>query len=193
MHDIEPHFQWRDKYRAEDDAASPFYGRRYSEFTYGNRVYNYLLHPQWDAFGSETLYLKILFADYDEGYAIIELIGEWNDALHNDSMHLKREVIDRMLEAGISDFVLIMEGVLNFHSDADDYYEEWYQEVTDGGGWVALVNVLDHVRDELNDAGLDYYLHYGHYLNDLTWRPQKPHRVHEAIEGLLQTEVRRVY
>ena len=89
MHDIEPHFHWRERYRAEDDDASPFHGRVYSEFGYSNRVYNYLIHPQWDEFGAETLYLKILFVDYDDQYAIIELIGEWNDAVHNDSMHLK--------------------------------------------------------------------------------------------------------
>jgi hypothetical protein len=193
MHDIEPHFQWRDRYRAEDDSGSPFFGRQYSEFGYFNKVYNYLLHPQWDEFGSETLYLKILFVDYDERYAIIELIGEWNDALHNDSMHLKREVIDALIGEGIQDFILIMEGVLNFHSDADDYYEEWYQEVIDGGGWIAMLNVLEHVGDELRDAGLDRYLHFGDLLNGLTWRPQKPNRVHEAIEGLLQTDTRRVY
>ena len=193
MHDIEPHFQWRDRYRAEDDSASPFYGRQYSEFDYSNKVYNYLLHPQWDEFGSETLYLKILFVDYDDRYAIIELIGEWNDALHNDSMHLKREVIDYLVAEGIKDYILIMEGVLNFHSDADDYYEEWYQEVTDAGGWIAMINVLDHVADEMSSAGLDKYVHYGEVLDGLTWRPQKARRVHEAIEGLLQTERRRVY
>ena len=193
MHDIEPHFQWRDRYRAEDDSASPFYGRQYSEFDYSNKVYNYLLHPQWDEFGSETLYLKILFVDYDDRYAIIELIGEWNDALHNDSMHLKREVIDYLVAEGIKDYILIMEGVLNFHSDADDYYEEWYQEVTDAGGWIVMINVLDHVADEMSGAGLDKYVHYGPILDGLTWRPQKARRVHEAIEGLLQTERRRVY
>lgn len=193
MHDIEPHFQWRDNYRAEDDAASPFYGRRYSEFSYSNRVYNYLLHPQWDEFGSETLYLKILFVDYDERYAILELIGEWNDALHNDIMFLKREVIDYLMAEGINQYILIMEGVLNFHSDTDDYYEEWYQEITESGGWIAMLNVHDHVADEMNSSGLDHYMRYGNYLNHLTWRPQKPRRVHEAVEGLLQTTVRRVY
>lgn len=193
MHDIEPHFQWRDRYRAETDAASPFYGREYSEFGYSNRVYNYLLHPQWDEFGSETLYLKILFVDYDEHYAIIELIGEWNDVLHNDSMHLKREVIDYLVAEGITRYVLLMEGVLVFHGDADDYYEEWYHEVTEAGGWIALLNVHAHVAEELQDTQLDSYLQFGEVFNNITWRPQKPKRVYEAIEGLLQTEIRRVY
>ena len=70
MHNIEPHFQWREKYQSEKDHLSPFYGREYNEFGYENKVYNYLLHPQWDAFGSETLYLKILYANYDEAFCM---------------------------------------------------------------------------------------------------------------------------
>ncbi len=154
MHDIEPHFGWRDRYRAEDDDESPFFGRQYSEFTFPNRIYNYLLHPQWDGFGAETLYGKILHVDYDDHYAIIELIGEWNDALHNDVMHLKREVIDHLVESGITRYVLIMEGVLNFHGGDDDYYEEWYGEVAPADGWIALLNVHPHVAEELTDARL---------------------------------------
>ena len=61
------------------------------------KIYNFLLHPQWDEFGSLTLYLKVLYADYDKGFCIIELIGEWNDAIYNDIMILKREIIDLML------------------------------------------------------------------------------------------------
>jgi hypothetical protein len=76
---------------------SPFYEREYSEFEYTNQVYNYLLHPQWDEFGSSTLYLKILYVDYKEGFAIIEMIGEWNDAINNDIMFLKRDVVEGSL------------------------------------------------------------------------------------------------
>jgi hypothetical protein len=39
-----------------------------------------------------------LFADYELGYTIIELIGEWNDAIENDIMELRREVTDLMVE-----------------------------------------------------------------------------------------------
>lgn len=193
MHDIEPHFQWRETYRAEADRRSPFYGRTYSEFGYSNRVYNYLIHPQWDEFGAETLYLKLLFIDYDEGYAIIELIGEWNDAVHNDSMHLKREVIDDLVTQGITRYMMILEGVLNFHGGGDDYYEEWRQEIETAGGWVALLNVHPHVEDEMRQSQLDDHLHFGGPLNGINWRPQKPRRVYEAIEGLVQGGQRRVY
>ncbi len=193
MHDIEPHFGWREKYRAEADEYSPFYGREYSEFGYVNKVYNYLLHPQWDEFGAETLYLKQLFTDYDEHYVILEMIGEWNDAVHNDVMHLKREFLDELIGNGIRHFIIIMESVLNFHGDDTDYYEEWLEEIRDDEGWVVLLNVHGHVEEELTQTRLDDYLHFGIPFNGLTWRPQKPERIFEAIEGLLETDTRRIY
>ena len=92
MHFIEPFFRWRGEYIASEDAQSPFYGREYSEFEFQHRVYNYLIHPQWDEFGSTTLYLKIIYVDYDQGACAIEFIGEWNDAIENDIMMLKSNV-----------------------------------------------------------------------------------------------------
>ena len=61
-----------------------------------------------------TLYLKVLYADYLRGFAIIEFIGEWNDCLYNDIMYLKRELIDDMIRNGIHHFILIGENILNF-------------------------------------------------------------------------------
>jgi len=133
MHDIEPYYHWRDHYVASEDDMSPFYGREYNEFQYTNRIYNYFIHPQWDDFGSPTLYMKILYADYEDGYAIIELIGEWNDCLQNDIMLLKREIADYLYEVGIKKYVLICENVLNFHGSDEGYYEEWQQDVTEDG------------------------------------------------------------
>ena len=129
MHEIEPYYKWRDDYIASEDEYSPFYATEYNEFEFDKQIYNYLLHPQWDSFGSNTLYLKVLFVDYDRNYAIIEFIGEWNDAINNDIMLMKRELIDLMVDNGINKFVLIGENVLNFHSSDDCYYEEWFQEV----------------------------------------------------------------
>jgi len=69
MHDIEPHYNWRDHYIASEDHRSPFFQRVYNEFQFSQKVYNYYIHPQWDNFGSQTLYLKILFVDYEMGYS----------------------------------------------------------------------------------------------------------------------------
>ena len=94
MHEIEPYYNWRHLYIADEDEKSPFFGRTYSEFEFTQTVYNYYIHPQWDDFGSQTLYLKILFADYDLGFCIIEFIGEWNDAIENDIDDSYLDIID---------------------------------------------------------------------------------------------------
>jgi hypothetical protein len=193
MHEIEPFFRWRDEYRSDRDPQSPFYGRTYNEMQYTQTIYNHYIHPQWDYFGSETLYAKILYADYGEGYAIIELLGEWNDAINNDIMHLKRELADAMTGEGITRYILICENVLNFHSDDDSYYEEWYDDLRDEGGWVVLLNLQDHVAEEMQTVRIDNYFHLGELYNHINWRPHKPERIFEAIEGLVQQGEKRIY
>ena len=194
MHEIEPHFRWRDQYIASEDQRSPFFRRRYSEFDYTHSLYNFYLHPQWDDFGSSTLYGKILFTDYDEGYTLIELIGEWNDTLHNDVMYLKRNIVDVLVNQGISRFVFFCENVLNFHaSPDDDYYAEWAEEISDRAGWVVLLNTRPHVEEELEESRLDTYLHFGEHFNDVNWRAHKPALVLFMVETLLQTEEKRLH
>ncbi len=129
MQDIEPYENWRYLYASEDDERSPFFGVEHSEFEFTMTVYNYYIHPQWDDFGSRTLFLKILMADYVSNYVIIEMIGEWNDAIENDIMTLKRSLVDQLMKDGITKFILIAENVLNFHSSDDSYYEEWFNDV----------------------------------------------------------------
>lgn len=179
MHLVEPYYHWRNLYMAEEDEASPFYGREYSEFEFHNRVYNFLLHPQWDEFGSSTLFTKILYVDYEEHYAIMEFIGEWNDAIENDIMTLKRELIDELTAAGIQKFILIGENILNFHSSDDCYYEEWIDDLDEG--WVALINFHEHVEQEMEDAGIDQYLIMGGELDELEWRTYLPHQFYKAV------------
>ena len=188
MHDIEPYYHWRDKYIAAEDERSPFFGRIYDEFAFTRKIYNYFIHPQWDEFGSATLYLKVLYTDYEKCYAIIELMGEWNDALHNDVMFLKRDVVDDLLAEGIMHYILICENVLNFHGDDDSYYEEWYEDVSERGGWVCMLNTLPHVLDELRDTHLQGFVHFGEVYNDVNWRPQKPDLLFEALDALASGE-----
>jgi len=183
MHNIEPYFNWRHYYMAEQDRHSPFYKRTYSEFYFTHSVYDYAIHPQWDEIGSETLYLKILYADYDLKFAIIEFIGEWNDAISNDIMFIKREVIDILIDQGINKFILVGENVLNFHHDGDDYYDEWFQDVEDG--WIAAVNFQEHVLREFRDHNIDYYINFGGELDDLPWRTMEPVNVFNTVKGIL--------
>lgn len=179
MHDIEPFFNWRHLYTAEDDQRSPFFGRTYSEFEFSQTVYNYYIHPQWDEFGSRTLYLKILYADYDLHFAIIEMIGEWNDAIENDIMTLKRDIVDKLFEQGIVKFILIGENVMNFHSGDKDYYQEWFEEATDENGWMVLLNLSEAAQYDFKKRKLNHYIE----LMDIpNWRTYKPEHLFKRID-----------
>ncbi len=180
MHDIEPYYNWRHLYTAEEDEQSPFYGKEYSEFEFSNTVYNYYIHPQWDEFGSRTLYLKVLFADYDFNFAIIEMIGEWNDAVENDIMQLKRSLIDHMIARGIYKFILITENVLNFHSSEPDYYEEWYDDIKDEGGWIVSVNMPDQTQYEFHQSHIDRFIRA---IEQPHWRTFQPQHFFQLVDN----------
>lgn len=180
MHKIEPYYRWRNYYISSEDIKSPFFGKIYSEFEFINTIYNYCIHPQWDEFGSETLYLKILFADYNLGFTIIELIGEWNDTLYNDIMYLKREIADHFISNGINKFILIGENVLNFHSSDDSYYEEWFNDIEEG--WIFTINFQDHIIQEFMNANIDYYLIFDNEFKQFNWRTYTPVKLFEIIE-----------
>ena len=171
MHEIEPYFNWRHLYIAEEDEKSPYFGVEHSEFECSNTVYNYYIHPQWDEFGSKTLYIKIIFIDYDINYAIIEMIGEWNDAVENDIMQLKRSIIDLLIAEGIYKYILITENVLNFHNSDADYYEEWQDDIKDNGGWIALLNMPEQTKYDILHSRVKYYVHF---LENANWRTYQP-------------------
>lgn len=183
MQEIEPFYKWRDIYQSENDKDSPFYEREYSEFEFTNHIYNYAIHPQWDEIGSSTLYVKILFADYEKGFVIIEFLGEWNDAINNDIMLLKREVIEPLNDRGIFKFILIGENILNFHSSDDSYYEEWFEDADDG--WIAAINFQQHVLDEFRKANIDYYINFGGELDEMEWRKFNPMHLYSAVQRVM--------
>ena len=189
MHELEPHYSCRNLYIASEDERSPFFEREYSEFEFTNRIYNFLIHPQWDDFGSETLFMKILYAGYDTGFCIIELLGEWNDAIGNDIMLLKREIADHLMEEGIYRFIIIGENVLNFHSSEDSYYEEWYEDINENDGWIAFLNFREHVIREFQQSNVDYYVLFGGNLNEIGWRTYHPNELYEKISNLIQKRI----
>ena len=192
MHDIEPYYKWREYYIASEDVKSPFYGRVYDEFKFTNKIYNYFIHPQWDDFGSQTLYMKILYANYDDGHALIELIGEWNDCIHNDVMFLKREVIDHLLRKGLNKFIIFCDNVLNFHGDDESYYEEWYEDTNEDGGWIAFVNVQDHVLRKMEGFQIQFYINLGANLNNLNWRHKAPSMTIDFIESIMNNSIKQL-
>jgi hypothetical protein len=184
MHTIEPHYAWLEQYQAAEDPRSPLFGAENSLDNYVNTIYGYYIHPQWDGMESDTLFLKILFVDYEEKVGVIEFIGEWNDAIENDVMQLKRQIIDPMVHEGIRKFILIGENVFNFHGSDDSYYEEWFEDVEDG--WIAAVNFQEHVEREMRQYNIDSYVNFGGQLDELPWRTYPPKKLVHVVDGLLQ-------
>jgi hypothetical protein len=183
MHTLEPYDLWRSLYIASEDENSPFYGREYNEFECVNTIYNYYIHPQWDDIGSPTLYIKILYVDYDRCFCVIELLGEWNDALHNDIMYLKRNIIEHLEYHHINKFILIGENILNYFSSDDSYYQEWFEDTEEG--WIAALNFRKHVVEEFVNARIDYYVVFGETLNSINWRSYNPVHLFAKVESLM--------
>lgn len=187
MHEIEPYYRWLTYYDPAEDEQSPFYGKEYNYDLYSETIYGYYIDPAWDFMGSETLYLKILYADYDEGYVIIEFIGEWNDTINNDIMHLKRNIVDHLIFRGIRKFILIGENILNFHGSDDCYYEEWFEDVEDG--WIAAINFPEWVQQEQMLYNIDNYINMGGTLEISNWRTLTPSRFYHRVENMIMRRI----
>lgn len=179
MHDIEPYSNWIKYYDPALDIHSPFYGATYNLDYFSTTIYGYYIHPLWDSIGSETLFLKMLYADYNKGFVILEIMGEWNDALNNDIMHLKRNIVDHLIHKGINKYILIGENVFIFHGSDDCYYEEWFEDIEDG--WIAGLNFRYFVTDEWNNFNIDTFIHSGGSLEINNWRTLKPHLLFQKV------------
>jgi hypothetical protein len=102
-------------------------------------------------------------------------------------MELKREVIDVFESEGIFKFVLIAENVLNFHSDGKEYYQEWYEEVSEENGWVVMVAMPEATQHDFKKAKLNQYIE----LYDLTnWRTYKPFHLFKKIDNELMARLK---
>ena len=184
MHTIVPYHKWLVYYDPANDENSPFFGKEYNYDLYSDTIYGYYIDPAWDYMGSETLYIKILFADYEEKFAIIEFIGEWNDAIENDIMVFKSNIINPMIQEGINRFLLIGENVFNFHGSDDCYYEEWFEDVEDG--WIAALLFRDFIYQEWQKYNIDNYVSYGGSLEIINWRTFSPQQLFEQVQKVMQ-------
>ena len=181
-----PYEGWHQYYEVSEDKMSPYFGQEYNFDLYSEEIYGYFIDPTWDYMGSETLYLKILFTDYDKSFTIIEFIGEWNDALNNGIMHLKRNIVEPMIYQGINKFILLGDNILNFHGSDDCYYEEWFEELDDAG-WIAAASFRDFVLVEMQKYNVDSYVSLGGSLQIENWRTMHPN----AFFNLVSHQVNR--
>jgi hypothetical protein len=184
MHDIEPYYNWLKYYDSAQDERSPFFGKQYNFDQYSETIYGYYIDPAWDNIGSETLFLKVLYTDYDLGFTILEFIGEWNDAINNDIMTLKRNIIEHFVNEGVNKFILIGENIMNFHGSDDCYYEEWFEDIEDG--WIAGVSFPQFVQDEFRKYRVDNYINMGGTLQIDRWRTLLPQTFYDLVSNLIQ-------
>src|SRR5438876_7446125 len=98
-------------------------------------------------------------------------------------MELKREVIDVFFHQRITKFILIAENVLNFHSGDKDYYQEWFEEVTDENGWVVILNMPEQTQYDFKRAKLHRYIELIELDN---WRTYKPFHLFKKIDSQMQ-------
>jgi hypothetical protein len=77
-------------------------------------------------------------------------------------------------------FILIGENSLNFHSDDDSYYEEWYDDIKEEGGWIAAVNIPDQTQPDFKKARITNYISF---LEDEKWRTFNPMHFFEKIDN----------
>jgi len=184
MFDIEPHYGWLHMYDPEKDKHSPFYGVEHNIFEFDRSVYNMPAHPLWEDIDSENLLLKILFADYAEGYAIIELMGEWNDLQFNDFKLMCRNCLELLFDYGINKFILICENVFHVYLESDEYYAAFQEDI--GDGWIFLLRGRAEVLAEFEHYGISAYVAWSLQLDALNWRKMKPEDLYAAVQAYYQ-------
>jgi hypothetical protein len=185
--EVEPFYGWLHLYAAHRDPHSPFYNEAAIDPDKDMRyIYTFEAHPLWDHIHSESLLVKMLYADYNRGFCILQLLGEWNDLFENDFKLLYEQVLAPMLYQGVSRFIFLCENVFNVYLDQDDYYELLQEALEDTGGWLCLLRARQHVLNEFAAYGIDQYLYWNPEFDELRWRKMKPWQLYELIERSLQ-------
>ncbi|MEM6260878.1 MAG: hypothetical protein AAGI38_00110 [Bacteroidota bacterium] len=183
LHDIEPFFGWLNLYSHEIDPNSPFYQVEHNQFYYDRSMNRIPVHPLWDFIGSESLLVKILYANYDQHYAIVELFGEWNDLFENDYKLLAENCLTYFIDAGINRFIFICENVFHGYFESDDYYEALQDELEDG--WICMIRPRHGLWEEMEAYNLTSYFFHSPLIDDLNWRKLKPHQLFGAVTSRL--------
>ena len=93
----------------------------------------------------------------------------------------------RPVDVGWGDQVCaIGENVLNFLLSDDEYYEEWFDELVEDDGWIALLNFREHVLADMQAIDLDSYFVLGGELNELGWRTFTPEQLCRRIDDCVE-------
>lgn len=185
LRDIEPFYGWQHLYQTEKDTLSPFYEVTHSEFYYDRFVNGIPMHPQWEDFGSESLLCKIIYANYKVGFAIIELVGEWNDLFENDYKLFAENCLTYLVDNGIDKIVLICENVFHIYLQDDDYYDAMQEEMGEEG-WICLLKPREEVVEEMTQYHILDYFFWSQILDEVNWRALNPLEILKRIEGRMR-------
>jgi hypothetical protein len=179
--EIRPFGGWLHWYNPSTDSRSPFEVLEEDE----RYIYTFRAHPAWDSIDSESLLLKVLYADYAHGYAVIELLGEWNDLFENDFRLLVQNCLELLEREGITKFVLICENVFQAYFQDTEYYEAFQDVLTDNEGWMFLLRVRNDVLQELNRYELDQYFYWSEELQHIAWRKLHPTKLFHLVSRVV--------
>ncbi len=81
---------------------------------------------------------------------------------------------------------------LNYHGDDDSYYEEWLDEIKEYDGWIININLLEHVKEEMQGYNLHYYIDMSDDFNEIEWRLMKPNHLFKIIDGYFIEKIKRL-
>jgi hypothetical protein len=69
---------------------------------------------------------------------------------------------------------------MNFHSSDDCYYEEWYEDVADEGGWITMLSLPEQSKYDFTRAGIHRYIQL---IDFRDWRPYTPMNLFTKIDN----------
>jgi len=72
--------------------------------------------------------------------------------------------------------------VLNFHSGDKDYYQEWYEEVSEENGWIVALNMSEATQYDFKRRKLNYYIEL---MEIIEWRTYRPYHLFKKIDDEL--------
>ncbi|MGB0839623.1 MAG: hypothetical protein ACPGXL_05760, partial [Chitinophagales bacterium] len=52
-------------------------------------------------------------------------------------------------------------------------------------GWVAILNLRQHIEEEMLAGSLQYYISFGEQLNDINWRKLRPQQLFDLIQKIV--------
>ncbi|RMG67819.1 MAG: hypothetical protein D6722_12605 [Bacteroidetes bacterium] len=187
LRDIEPFYGWLHFYSHDRDPYSPFHEVEHNLFQYDRSINAIPAHPLWDDIASESLLVKILYVHYGQGYAIIELFGEWNDLYDNDFKLLSENCLTYLVDRGVDKFILICENVFHAYLDADDYYQAMWEELDHG--WICALRLREEVREEMTQYGIDAYFYWNDTLDELRWRQVRPQELYALVSDCIDRKL----